>query len=377
MMRLAAVWVALLLLGTDLSAQVERSAHGAVLFERYSFDAGLPYSGVSELSVPFTFTTPLGRMGSLTLSGGFTSLSLTAAESGGLTDQTVSGLVDTEARLVVGLVPDRLQFLVTAVAPTGMKSLDVQEGAMLSVLSSQVIGFSTTSLGSGGRAGTGFVGVLPVGSMAVGLAGTYTHSFAYNPVVGQAAEWKPGGEIRLRAGVEGSLGTRTYLRVAGIFAARQNDQIGGESSGSVGNQVHGYLALNRGIQSASVTAYASDSYRSAPTIEGTSVGAVRVPKGNLLALGMRAELPVGRETRLIPQAEYRRLSQAPMDQAGSGSLEASGSTLRLGTNLSQPLSRNLTLIVEANGLFGKVLGAGGGLVGANGFRGGLHLEYRR
>lgn len=377
MMRLAVGCVALLLIGTDLSAQVEGGANGAVLFERYSFDAGLPYSEVSELSVPFTFTAPLGRVGSLTLSGGFASLRLTAAESGGMTDQTVSGLVDTEARIVLGIVPDRLHFLVTAVAPTGMKTLEVEEGAMLSVLSSQVIGFSTTTLGSGGRAGTGFVGVLPVGNMAVGLAGTYTQSFAYNPVVGQTAEWKPGGEIRVRAGVEGTVGDGTYLRIAGIFATRQKDQIGGESSGSVGNQAHGYLALNRELRSSSVTLYASDSYRSAPTIEGTSVGAVRVPKGNLLALGMRAEIPMGRETRLIPLAEYRRLSQAPMDETGSGGLQAAGSTLRVGANLSQPLSQNLALIIEGNGLFGQVLGTDGGLVGANGFRGGLQLAYRR
>jgi hypothetical protein len=129
---------------------------------------------------------------------------LVGESSGSQDGKIISGLVDTEARLVLDLVPDRFSMLLTAVAPTGMEALDVEEGAVLSALSSQAIGFSTTSLGSGGRAGAGFAAALPVGEMALGLAGTYTHSLAYNPVVGQDAEWKPGGEIRLRAGLEGS-----------------------------------------------------------------------------------------------------------------------------------------------------------------------------
>jgi hypothetical protein len=221
------------------------------------------------------------------------------------------------------------------------------------------------------------VGAIPVGDMALGLAATYTHSLAYTPVVGQTAEWKPGGEVRVRAGIEGNPGPDTYLRVAGIFATRQKDQIDGSSSGGLGNQIHGYAALNQRIQSSTFTVYFTDSYRSAPQIEATPVGAVRVPKGNLMALGAKVEIPVSREIRVIPQAEYRRLAEAPRDQTGSGALESAGSTVRIGADLKVPLSPGFALVLEGNGLFGHVASMDGGELGVSGFRGGVHLELRR
>jgi hypothetical protein len=304
-------------------------------------------------------------------------VSLTGDPSAGLENQEVSGIIDTEARLVLELVPDRVSFLTTAVAPTGMEALHVDEEAVLTALSSQVIGFSTTRLGGGGRAGAGFVGAFPVGEMALGLAGTYTHSLSYSPLVGQSSEWKPGGEIRIRAGLEGTVAPQSYLRVAAIFAARQADQLDGNQQGEVGNQVHVYASLNQGFESSALTLYMFDSYRSAPQIESTSIGAVLLPKGNLLALGAKLEIPVARETRLIPKAEFRRLTEAPRDETGGGSLEAAGSTFRLGADLKHPLNQNLALVVEANALFGNVGAGNGATVGVSGFRGGLHLEFRR
>jgi hypothetical protein len=58
-------------------------------------------------------------------------------------------------------------------------------------------------------------------------------------------------------------------------------------------------------------------------------------------------------------------------------MESAGSTIRLGADLRQPLSPRFALVLEANGLFGDVGDTEGGLVNVNGFRGGIHLEYRR
>ena len=377
MIRPAVVWVGLFLIVSELSAQASVVVNTAFLFERYSFDSGLSYSEVTELTLPLTFSAPLGRHSALTVSGGFTRVSVGNPSASSQEEQVVSGLIDTEARLVVGLVPGRFSLLMTAVAPTGMEALEVEDEAVLTALSSQVIGFSTTNLGSGGRAGAGFVGVLPLGEMALGVAGSYTHSLAYTPVVGQTSEWKPGGEIRIRAGLEGTVGPRSYLRVAAIFGVRQKDQVDGEEQGGLGNQIHTYFSLNHGVESAAVTVYAVNSYRSAPQIEATAVGAVRLPKGNLLALGAKAEIPVTRETRFVPQFEYRRLAEAPRDGIGDGSLESAGSTFRVGADLRHPLSRSIAVVAEANGLFGSVGTGEGATVSVSGFRAGLHLEVRR
>jgi len=377
MMRSTVVLLAGLFLGWPLSAQIQPGGNGAVLFERYSFESGLLYTDVSEFTVPLTVSIPLGTRAIMTLSGGMTRVSLTGDPEMGLDDKDLSGVLDTEARLVVDLIPSRLSFLATGVLPTGTEALEIGEEAVLSALSSPVVGFSATRLGGGGRAGAGLVGAIPVGEMALGLAGTYTHSVAYNPVVGQSTEWKPGGEVRVRAGLEGAVSPRSYLRVASIFAMRQADQLNGVDRGEMGKQFHLYAALNQGMESASLTVYAFDSYRSAPQIEASSIGAVQMPKGNLLALGAKLEIAVARETRLVPKAEFRKLSEAPRDQTGNGSMESAGSTFRVGADLKQPLNQNLALVLEANGLFGSVGNGAGGTVGVTGFRGGVHLEFRR
>jgi hypothetical protein len=377
MMRSTVVSIALFMVCAPAAGQSQSGANTAVLYEQYGFDSGLGYTDVSELTVPLTFSTYLSNWALFTLSGGFTRVSLTGDPSEGVEDQEISGVIDTEARLVVDLVPERLSFLATAVAPTGMESLELGEEAIVSALSSQVIGFSTTRLGSGGRAGGGLVGAFPVGRMALGLAGSYTQSFGYSPVVGQSAEWKPGGEVRIRAGIEGTVAPQSYLRVAAIFASRQADELDGVAGEKVGSMVHFYASLNQGLESSSLTLYFFDSYRSAPQIEATSIGAVQMPKGNLLALGAKLEIPVARETRLIPRAELRRLTEAPRDETGDGTMESAGSTFRVGADLRQPLNQNLALVVELNGLFGSVGAGYGNTVGVSGFRGGLHLEYRR
>ncbi len=367
----------LCLIPSQLSAQANVDVNTAFLFERYSFESGLSYSEVSEVTLPVTLSAPLGRRGLLTVSGGYARIGVAPPSSGSQEEQVVSGLVDTEARLVVELVPDRFNLLMTAVAPTGMEALEVGEEALLTALSSQVVGFSTTSLGSGGRAGAGFVGAFPVGDMALGFAGSYSHSLAYSPVVGQPGEWKPGGELRIRAGLEGTVGPQTYLRVAAIVGVRQEDQLDGEEHGGIGNQFHTYFTLNHGFSSGTLTVFAVNSYRSAPQVEPTAIGAVRLPKGNLLSLGARAEIPITRLTRVAPRVEFRRLAEAAREGPGDGSLESAGTTFRVGADLKHPLNRNLALVVEANGLFGNVGNGEGGTFDVSGFRAGIHLEVRR
>ena len=163
MMRPAMVLVGLLLLVTPVAAQLQTGGNSAFVYEQYSFDSGLAYSDVSELTVPLTFSTYLSNRTHLTLSGGLTRVSLTGDPDVGLDDKEIAGIIDTEARLVVDLIPDRLSFLATGVVPTGIEALEVQEEAILAALSSPVIGFSTTRLGGGGRVGVDSLERFPLG----------------------------------------------------------------------------------------------------------------------------------------------------------------------------------------------------------------------
>ena len=368
---------ALLVSATSVAAQQEVGVNTAVLFERYDFDSGVDFSSVSQLSVPITASATLGRAGVLTLSSGFTRIDVGGTGPDGEGELSLSGLVDTEARLVVPVVTDRVSLLFTAVAPTGIEALAVNEGPILTALTSQVIGFSTANLGAGGAAGAGVAGAVPVGRMALGVSGSYTHALAYEPLLGQAEEWKPGDELRIRAGLEGAVADNTYLRIASILAIRQDDRLDGKDQGAAGNRLHGYVAVNQGVGPSTLTVYLFDSYRSAPRVEPTAVGAVLLPKANLLGVGAKFIVTVARETRVMPRIEYRRLSEAARDDTGDGSLESAGSTIRFGADLKHPLNRNLALVLEANGLFGDVGNLQGGEVGMSGFRGGIQLEYRR
>ena len=298
MIRTALVTVACLFAGSGLYGQSPITVNSGLLYEKYEFDDGLTFTGVSQFSIPVTFGTAVGGRGELTLSSGLTKIDLTASETGGQADRSLSGIVDTEARLVLQLVPDRFSLLLSAVAPTGIESLEVEEGPILTALSSQVIGFSTASLGTGGAGGAGFAAALPAGEMAFGVSASYTQAFAYAPVLGQDGEWKPGGELRVRAGLEGPVGSRSYLSVASVYAKRQKDQVEGVDQGAVGSRLHAYVALNTGVGTGTLTLYAFDSYRSAPQLEATPLGQVVLPKGNLLALGGKAAIPVGRETEV-------------------------------------------------------------------------------
>ena len=67
MRRVAVVLLGSFLATTHLSAQSPVQVNSAFLFEDYTFDSGLDYSGVSQISVPLTLSAELGGFGVLTL----------------------------------------------------------------------------------------------------------------------------------------------------------------------------------------------------------------------------------------------------------------------------------------------------------------------
>lgn len=359
-------------------ARAQARANGAVLFESYDFDGGLAIGGapavvgVTQLSVPFTATLPLGGWVDLTVSGGFARVELTPAE-GGDPVEPATGLTDTEARLAVQLVPDRLLLIATGAAATGQESLEAEQASVLTVLVRDVLGFSTRSLGTGGHAGAGLAGAVQAGKMALGLAGTYTRFGAYEPIVGTSRRFEPADEFRVRAGLEGPVGSGGYLRIAGIFARRGEDRINGEAVVRSSSRLATYLSIDGRVGSAKVLAYAYDLYRGGARLEGAAL----LPKANVVASGLELTLPITRTTQVAPRVEFRRTDQAP--RLGDG-LQRLGTSFRFGADLRQRLGGRAALVIEASGLMGKVLSesdAAPGDVGVSGYRLGAHLEIGR
>jgi len=379
MTRSTGVWfvIAMVLLhAADARAQVR--VESAVLYESYSFGEGFAIggvpsiSGVSQTSVPFTVTVPLRSRANLTASGGLVRVKLTPS-TGDATIQPLTGLTDTEFRLEAQLVPDRLLFIATGAAPTGQGSLEAQQTAVLTVLVRDVLGFSTRSLGSGGHYGGGLAGAVKAGRMALGLAGTYTQFGTYQPVVGADRKLAPAGELRFRAGLEGPVGSRGYIRVAGIYTRRGQDKINGAAVVEGSNRFATYFSYDGRIRNGTLVAYAYDLYRAGAGLEGVVI----LPKANLVAAGLQLTIPVARNTRVVPRIELRRSNQA----AGTtGPLEKLGTSLRFGANLRQRIAEHAALVLEANGLTGSVVSEiqpSNGNVSVSGYRLGVHLEVRR
>ena len=112
----------------------------------------------------------------------------------------------------------------------------------------------------------GFVGAFPLGRYALGLGATVDNSFAYQPVTDSTVQLKPGNQVRVRAGFEGPLGPRSYLRFAGVYAVRSKDKVGGDPVNSIGNRITGYLSVNQGVGSSALIFYGFDVYRANPSM---------------------------------------------------------------------------------------------------------------
>jgi hypothetical protein len=367
-------------------AQVPVRVRAAGFYESYSFDPGLPFSKVTEIAVPVGIDIGLGRFANLALSSGFVTIDLESAETG-FADQSLSGILDTELRLGINLIPGRLIALVSGAIPTGIKSVEADEVAVLAALSSDVIGFAVPSVGSGGTVGGGLVGAVPLGGrFALGLGATYSYPVSYQPIVGETVKVRPGAEIRGRAGLEGPLGRTTYLRVAGVLARRAKDQFAGSVQNGVGTRLIGYLEVAQGFGNSQLTIYGYDVYRGSPQLEATAVGQAVLPKGNLLVGGLRFRLPVTPRFSVAPRAEYRYSAQASgsfadadgdgVQEYSEGSVEKAGTSLRFGLDLRQQFSEMFALVASGGAVTGNVL-RGTDEIGLSGYRFGLVFEVTR
>ena len=166
----------LVLVGFPLQAQNPVEVRVAGFYESYAFDkdvGSLQLEKITEMSVPVGIDVHFGQFADLAISTGWANVKLESKNPDVLPDQTIAGILDTEARLSLNVIPDRLIVLVNGAVPTGVKTVSQNELAVLGALSSDIIGFAAPQMGSGGNIGGGFAGAVPMGSFALGLGGTY------------------------------------------------------------------------------------------------------------------------------------------------------------------------------------------------------------
>jgi len=347
------------------SAQVRTTVRAPTIFESSYFEPGLAYDRVQEFAAPVGISVSAGRF-DVTLSSGYATLDVRPDTR----FNRLAGMLDTEARVGINLIPGRLIAVITGRLPTGTK-VDSAQAEVLAPIASDVIGFAIPTLGSGASLGGGFVGALQAGRFAVGFGATYAYPFTYQPYNDNALELVPGSEIRARLGLEGPIARNTYLRFAGVFALKGQDEYAGTLQAKLGQRYIGYAEVVQGIGRMQLTLYGFDVYRGAPSFENTSVGTAFLPKGNLLAAGFRHRIPVTRSLAVAPRVEWRISTQA--DTTAGSSLTKAGQSLRLGIDINQALSRGLTLGLYGSGFFGDIRPQGGFDIPVKGARGGIVL----
>jgi len=368
--RLLLLLIALLVARSN--AQGPAGIHTAAFYESYSFDEGFAFDRLTEVTIPLGVGIPLGRWGSVALSSAWVDVELDAVGDGA--DEVLRGIVDTDVRLSVNVLPGRLMLLAGGVIPTGIQTVDASDLGILGAIASDVIGLATNELGTGGSAGFGFAGAVPVGQLALGISSTVNTNFSYRPVSDTTAKLRPGNELRVRAGLEGPLARRSYVRLAGVVSLTTKDQVDGSAINSAGNRFTGYLSFNQGIASTNLVLYAFDVYRTDPHIASTALGTAALPPGNLLGAGLRWDVLLGRMWTLTPRAEFRNSQLAPLE-APDDPLQLAGRSLRAGIDVASRIDRLLTVVVQAEGLMGFIVEEGS-RVGMTGFRVALHGELR-
>src|SRR5256886_16494048 len=188
-----------------LAAQQPRAdlatARSGLILDAYSFGSGFAFDNVVEWTVPVTVSHPLGPRLTVDVSAA------AARASGATTSGTfqVSGLTDTDVRASWATVSGHLIISVAGTLPTGQATVSDSTVPLLSALATDLLAFTTATLGTGGGATGGFATAFPLGERwAGGVAAGYRWYAGYTPV-SRGGRLEPGGEGRVRLGAEGPL----------------------------------------------------------------------------------------------------------------------------------------------------------------------------
>ena len=313
-------------------------------FESYTFGTGLAFRRISEFTIPISVTQRLGDRLVIDLGTAFARAS---ADVGGTTVDH-SGLVDTDLRATIGVIPGRLVFNLVGTIPTGATAVPDTTIPLFGATATDLLGFTTPSFGSGGGVSAGFASAFRMGSdWAIGTGASYRYGASYTPLKG-GGQLAPGGEIRARVGIEGPFGGGKYFRGALVYTSTGDNDLGGGNQSAIGDRVLAYGAVSLPLGNSHLSLYGWEMRR----IRARNFDVPRtisVPRGNVLALGARLERPLSPNATLVPLLEFRHELTGP-----TARMRLLGYLLRTGTDLRYRLSDRATGVLQAQFAFGSL-----------------------
>jgi hypothetical protein len=279
-------------------------------------------------------------------------------------DIELSGVVDTDVRAAIALVPGRIILTLVGTLPTGQATVPDTTLPLYGATATDLFGFTVPSFGGGGGVTAGLATAFRIGrTWAAGVGASYRYSGKFVPVEG-GGELAPGAEGRFRLGMEGPLGRGSYFRGALVFSHSAPDAIAGGTENAIGDRVLGYVAFNVPVGRGALSLYGWDMrrLRAAPSAD------THVPRGNVLAVGARLDRPLSPAVAIAPAIEFRH------EMSGSDSLVALGWLARPGMDVRFRLASHAVLVTSARYAFGQVRDEGA-TVSVRGPRLGLTIEW--
>lgn len=333
----------------------------------YNFDPGITTKSVSQWNVPLVVVTPVGRKLSLDLTSHYASARI---ETYGGGSETLSGLTDTQLRLLYTVNRDRLVGSLLLNLPTGKHSVSSSQFQVAGAVGANYLSFPLANFGTAFGLTGGFAYAQRAGGWNLGLSGSLRYVGTYSPFSNDTLSYEPGLEGRVRGGADRLLGQRARILLGLTVSSFSTDTYTGSSaiiSGSYapGTRFIGDLALIGVVGRATVTLAAWDFYRLAGVSNGSSNPDT---KENVFNSELRLTYPVTRRLQLEPMAGFRQWN--PADYRG-GRLYSGGLLARLG--LTDRLSAAASGRYDSGWIFARARGS----ADLTGYGAQLFLRYER
>jgi hypothetical protein len=333
----------------------------------FTFDSGIGTRSVWQWSVPVVVVTPLGRKASVDLTTHYASGRL---ETYAGATETLSGLTDTQVRLLYSVSRDRLVGSVSLNLPTGENTVSASQFQVAGAVGANYLSFPVPNFGTAFGVTGGLAYAQRAGAWNLGLSGSVRYLGSYSPFSDDTLSYNPGVEARLRGGVDRLVGDRSRLLVGATLSTFSTDVYSGSSalaSGRYhpGTRFIGELAFSRVIGRATVTMAAWDFYRLAGRVnDGSSLET----KEDVFNAELRLTYPLAPRFQVEPMLGFRQWS--PADYRG-GRLKSAGVLAR--ARVTDRLSATLAGRYDAGWIYAR----GTGLASLEGYGASLFLRYER
>lgn len=283
-------------------------------------------------------------------------------EAGGVTSE-LSGLTDVTVRMMVPMMEGRGRLIVAGNVPTGTAALGADEIPVAGVITTDLLTLPVRSFGSGAGVTTGIAVAQPLGEWVAGGIMVYRVGSAYEPVVAtagtEAAEFRPGSELRVRLGLERPSTSGVTIRLAGSWSRFGQDQTDDEAIFARGDRLMAEAVAEFPFLRGAANVYAWSLYRSeSELLVGGSPQPT--PSSSLLGAGASVSYPLTRTLTLRPKAELMVQNGETGFGAGSGWITRVGSaaSYRVGPLRVEPAALVQVGDLEGEGVFGLVLRGG-------------------